>query len=399
MFGGGEWIEFLNSPIGVAVLAVAALPITVVVGYLLIRVGFLLAAAVAGPVHRVTGVVIPEGPAGVVAVTTLLATALVFGVAAPIPDRVGTLGEGGGASETAGGFLDTAFDERDGVARTEDGTVSLGSIGYDRPTPDTAGDRLTDAWLRNGRTPEGARLPNGSVGRLDLYVTVVHGTNVEPLTARDGRHLREIWAEMPVRNPDGSTGIDIHIRDGGALNESVSFGVGDGSDHTRFYTAERMGPRHCRDHLVVLGRPTSTIHGWGTTPGYSSFVTGVPREEQPGNYTHRAGVMTHELLHNVVGHIDDPSLPDGGAHTHEGWLGDDEYLAEATAEQLNRTRFRGSGFYQTEICGGASRDEAGGQAASASGPARGAGAWAPVLRPPWVASAGRPRRRTVRRRA
>lgn len=356
MLAGGAWIEFLNSPVGVAGLAVAALPVTVLVGYLLIRLMFGLASGVAGPIQRVTSVVIPEGPAGVVAVTGLVATALVFGVAAPIPDRVGTLGQGGAASDTAGGFLETAFDERDGVTRAEDGTVSLGSVGYDRPTPDTAGDRLEDAWLRDGHTPGGASLPNGSVGRLDLYVTVVHGSNVEPLTPRDRRHLREIWATMPVRNPDGSTGIDIHVRSGGELNESVSFGAGDGADHTRFYTEERMGPRHCRDHLVVLGNPTSNTHGWGTTPGYSSFVTGVPLEEQRGNYTHRARVMTHELLHNVVGHIDDRSLPDGGAHTHEGWLAGEEYLSPATADQLNRTRFRGSGFYQNEICGGASGD-------------------------------------------
>lgn len=352
MLGGGGWIEFLNSPVGVAVLAVTSLPVVVGVGFLLIRVAFVVGSAVSGPIRRVTGTVVPEGPAGVLAVTGLLATALVFGVAAPLPDEVGSLGEGDGAGGTAGGFLDTAFDERDGVVRAEDGTVTLGSVGYDRPTPDTAGDRLKDAWLRTGRTPEGARLPNGSVGRLDLYVTVVYGSNVDPLSAADERDLREIWATMPVRNPDGSTGIDIHVRDGGELNESVSFGVGDGSDHTRFYTEARMGPRHCVDYLVVLGRPTGNIHGWGTTPGYSNFVTGVPLEEQHGTYTHRARVMTHELLHNVVGTIDDPSLPDGGAHTHEGWLGGDEYLSPATADQLNRTRFRGSGFYENEICGG-----------------------------------------------
>ncbi|WP_254840445.1 hypothetical protein [Natronomonas marina] len=349
MFAGGGLIEFLNSPVGIAVLAVAALPVTVGVGYLLVRIGFRLVSVLVRPTRRVVGL-FPEGPAGVVAVTTLLVTALVFGVAAPLPNRVGTLGDGG-AGDTAGGFLETAFDERDGVVRAGDGTVSLSPTGYDRPEPDTAGDRLKDAWLRAGETPGGTPLPNGSVDRLDLYVTVVHGSNVEPLTDRDRRHLREIWATMPVRNPDGSTGIDIHIRSGGELDRSVTFGVGDGSDHTRYYTEERMGPRHCRYHLVVLGEPTDDVHGWGTTPGYSSFVTGVPLEEQRGTYTHRASVMTHELLHNVVGHIDDPSLPDGGAHTREGWLADDEYLSAATAAQLNETRFRGSGFYQREICG------------------------------------------------
>ena len=353
MFPGGDWVEFLTSPAGIAVLAVVSLLVTACFVYLLARVGYRLLAVAAAPVRKLSGGLVPEGPAGVLAVLFVLSVALVFAVGAPLPDRTGTLGggDGGGASGTASGFLDTAFEERDGVARAEDGTVRLGGAGYDRPQPDTAGDRLQDGWLRAGETPEGAPLPDGSVGRLDLYVYVVHGSNVEPLTGSERRQLRAAWAEMPVENPDGSTGVDVHVVSGGQLDAPVRFGSSDGGDHTRYYTEDVMGPRHCRYHLVVLGEPTSRTAGWGAAPGYSAFATGVRNPDYRGNVSNRVRVITHELLHNVVGHIDEPGLPDRGAHTREGWLGGDEYLSDATAAQLNETRFRGPGFYQNEICG------------------------------------------------
>ena len=350
MSGGGGWVSFFGTPAGIALLSVASLAATALVAYLPARAGYRLMAAVASPVRRLSGLVVPEGPAGVLAVTFLLATAIVFGVAAPVPDRVGTLGDGDGAgSETAGGFLDRAFDDEDGVVRAEDGTVDLSATGYDRPEPDTAGDRLADGWLRAGETPDGAPLENGSVARLDPYVYVVNGTDVEPLSDRERRQLRDVWAEMPVENPDGSTDVDIHVESGDSVGEPVRFGVGD-DDHTTYYTGDVMGPRHYRYHLVVLGEPTSDVRGWGAAPGYSSFVTGVRHPDYDGAVTNGVRVMTHELLHTVVGTIDAGSS-NRRLHTSRGWLGGDEFLASPTADRLNETRLRGSGFYQDEICG------------------------------------------------
>ena len=341
-------MSFLSSPAGIAALSVASLLVTAAVVYVVGRVSYLFARVVLPPLRRLGGLLVPQGPAGFLAVLLVFTTAVVFGVAAPLPDRVGTLGDGG-AGGAAGGFLETAFEDGE-VVRAEDGTVALSPSGYDRPEPDTAGDRLRDDWLRAGRAPGGAPLPDGSVGRLDLYVVVVHGSNVEPLTDRERRQLRRVWAGMPVENPDGSTGIDLHLVDGGGLGEPVRFDADDSGDHTRYYTEERLGARHCRHHLVVLGEPTGRVAGWGAAPGYSAFVTGVRRPESDGSVTNRVRVFTHELLHNVVGLVD---RGDGAIHTSRGWLGGDEFLSGATAAQLNETRFRGSGFYQDEICGNA----------------------------------------------
>lgn len=356
MAGAEEgFLEFLTTPAGIALLAVISLLCTLVVLYLSGRALYAVLRRVLPGMRWVCSKAIPEGPAGVLAVCFVFASLVVFGFAAPIPSDVGTLGGdgGNGASGTASGFLEEAFQDGE-IRRTADGTVALNSATYDRPSPDTAGDRLRDEWLRSGETPEGAPLENGSVERLDLYVYVVHGSNVDPLTQREKRQLRRVWAEMPVDNPDGSTGIDVHVGSGGSIGKPVRFGAGDSADHTRYYTPERMGPRLCRHHLVVLGEPTTRYSGWGSSPGYSSFVTGVQNPDYDGNVTNRVRVMTHELLHNVVGHIDEPGLPDQGAHTDEGWLGGDEFLANATADQLEETRFRGSGFYQNKICGGQS---------------------------------------------
>lgn len=347
---GAAVFEFSNSPAGDAFLAAGSLLTTAVVASWLFRSSDRAVALTAGPVRRATTAAVSSRAVGVLAVVTLSVLVAMVGASAPVPSAVGTFDDEqtDGAAGTAGGFLGTAF-EAGVVFLSGERAVEPESTGYRRPETDTAGDRLKDEWLREGETPEGAPLPDGSVGRLDLYVYVVHGDNVEGLTDREVRQLERVWASMPVRNPDGSTGIDVHVVDGGALNESVQFTQG--SDHTAYYTEAVMGPRLCRYHLVVLGEPTGKTVGWAAAPGYSSFVTGVSEPGRGGNVTNRVRVTTHELLHNVVGSMDDPTLPDGGLHTGEGWLGGDEYLSPETAAHLNETRFRGSTMYQRDICG------------------------------------------------
>lgn len=349
-------IEFLRSSAGTVLLSLISLLAATVSASVSFRVGYRVLAVVAGPVRRVKAMSVPKGPAGILVVSSLFAVIVVLGATAPMPNAVGTFGGGdtGEATATASGVLTTAFDDGDAI-RVSDGTANAAPAGYQRPQPDTAGDRLKDGWVRDGETPDGAPLPNGSVGRLDLYVSVVHGRNVEPLTDREEQQLRRVWASMPVENPDGSTGIAIHLVDGDELDESIQFG--EGSDHTEYYTEDVMGPRRCRYHLVVLGEPTSKTVGWAAAPGYSSFVTGVVDPDYGGAVTNRVRVMTHELLHNVVGRIDGTELPDKGLHTPDGWLGGDEYMSQATSDQLNETRFRGSTMYQRDICGHDRSDE------------------------------------------
>lgn len=351
-----EWgasTGFFASPAGMAVLALVSLFVTALFLYACAGAVYWVSRRLLPRLRWVWSKLVPEGPAGVLAVTFLFATAIVFGFAAPIPSSIGSLGDDadGGAASMTGGFLDQAFENGE-IIQAEDGVVYVETGGYDRPEPDTAGDRLRDDWLREGETAEGAPLEEGSVGRLDLYVYVVHGSNVDPLTDREKRQLREVWARMPVENPDGSTGVDIHVEEGPRLDEEVHFE--DGSDSSRYYASAVPDSRHCRYQLVVLGEPTTKTAGVAFSPGYSSFVTGVRDSRYEGNVTNTVAVATHELLHNVAGRMDGPGLPDGGGHTHEGWLTPEvdgqEFLSPTTAAHLNESRFSGSGLYQNEIC-------------------------------------------------
>lgn len=351
--GVGPSAEFVTSPAGMAAIAVVSLLLTAAFLYAVGGAVYWISSWLVPRVRWAGGKLVPEGPAGVLAVMCLFATVIVFGLMAPVPGSVGSFGDGTGGpgAETTSGFLDQAFEDGK-IIRAEAEVVYVEPAGYDRPEPDTAGDRLRDDWLRAGETPGGAPLPDGSVGRLDLYVYVVHGSNVEPLSVREERQLRDVWARMPVENPDGSTGIDVHVERGGELDHPVTFG-GD-VDPTRYYDSALPPSHRCRYQLVVLGEPTSDTVGRATSPGYGSFVTGVRDPNRGGNVTTTVAVATHELLHNVVGRMDDPRVPGDGGHTRSGWLtptvDEQEYLSKPTADHLNESRFSGSGFYQNEIC-------------------------------------------------
>lgn len=207
--------------------------------------------------------------------------------------------------------------------------------------PDTDNDGLPDRWERAGKTDDGARLPGADPDQKDLYVQVNYGTNAERLSETERAQLRAIWEQMPVENPDGTTGIDIHIIDSGehagSLGEEAVF---DSSQtYSRYYTVRRLGPRQCVYHQVVYGRVDMDAVGYAAAPGYVSIVegAGLPSESfEENRYTLKVGVTTHELLHNVVGRVD------GRTHTSSGWLApsvssQDEQLSRPTAQEINQS--------------------------------------------------------------
>ncbi|MFB6189190.1 MAG: hypothetical protein ABEI57_04850 [Halapricum sp.] len=210
---------------------------------------------------------------------------------------------------------------------------------------DTDGDGLPDSWERAGETPSGASLPGADPNQLDLYVQLNYGSNVSRLTRRERRQLRRTWANMPVENPDGSTGIDLHlVRRGdraGKLGESVSIDRQRVVD--RYYTHERLGSRYCSYHQIVLGtiQDTETI-GYAETPGYAAVLDGSRFESYSGGVSFRVAMITHALLHTVVGRVSD------GVHTDGGWLdypsSGNEHLSQPVIDQLERDGFATSSF-------------------------------------------------------
>jgi hypothetical protein len=153
--------------------------------------------------------------------------------------------------------------------------------------------------------------------------------------------IRTEFEEMPVRNPDDSTGIDVHIRSGGALNRTVTFTGGNFWTLKKRYYANRLGPRTgSYNHLMFVEFDSRGV-GYGEIGGefavVSSDLDGVTRKN----------VVVHELLHNVVGRIETPqACEDDPAHyCGDGWLRhhirhpEDEFLPEPIADQIERDGF------------------------------------------------------------
>lgn len=250
-----------------------------------------------------------------------------------IDEVVGDIKEGRYSGEIPGLF------EGDAVRRGN------GDLAQKEAGVDTDGDGLPDSWEAAGQTPSGASLSGASPDQMDLYVQLNYGSEVEPLDRRERQQLRNVWSDMPVRNPDGSTGIDLHLvyqgDSAGRLGESVPIHSSGAVD--RYYTEQRLGDRYCGYHQVTLGQiqDDETI-GYAETPGRASILDGSRFASYDGGVSFRVAMITHALLHNVVGGAD------GGVHTDGGWLeypaADNEQLSDAVAAQFESDGFVTSSF-------------------------------------------------------
>lgn len=229
---------------------------------------------------------------------------------------------------------DPAVADTDGDGLADGREVELGTDPLD---DDTDGDRLLDGWEVAGESADGAPLPDADPLRMDLYVELLRPEGADRLTAREQATLERYWAEMPVENPDGSTGIAIHVRRQTVAGEVVHVHGDDDRDARDYYDERYLGNRTGEYHLAVL---TSEYEyggsaAFGTAPGRVSVYA-----RWPG---FRADVLTHELLHNVVGRLHGPlALEDDPYHASEGFLtprGAEPYLPASLAERLSEEGF------------------------------------------------------------
>ncbi|AQL43743.1 hypothetical protein BV210_13970 [Halorientalis sp. IM1011] len=350
--------------------------VTVFVAYEFARVGY-AAVRRAGPrTRRVVGFVTPNTPIGKAAFAFCFTILFLIGSVWALPYVIGDIGANSPISDSSDlsnssnpqEALEDANERLDDVLDGDAATHGDGADGartaereYDRPRPDGDGDRLKDSWERAGETPAGVELPNADPDRMDIYLQINYATYTRPLSQQEIAQLKRVFAEMPVENPDGSTGITLHIDDegpyGGALgSEAVYDGTGD-DETTRFYTAGHLGDRRCRYHQIVVGQVDHpTLAGRASAPGFAGYVQSKQNDayqqarssDDPRQVSSRVHVITHELLHNVVGEVD------GSTHTSEGWLApsatpDDAFLSDAAASELNGG-LAGSGYYQEKLC-------------------------------------------------
>jgi hypothetical protein len=232
------------------------------------------------------------------------------------------------------------------AADTDDDGLADGrelGVGTDPLVADTDGDGLLDGWERHEETPAGVALPGADPLAKDLYVQVDYARGTDRPSEGFYSTVAAEFAEMPVDNPDGSSGVSVHVRDGGRVNASVSFTGETGSFWTlkdRYYRSE-LGPRAGVYHQVLVADFEGDEVGYGEVGGEFSVLAA---DLDSGT---RRRVVVHELLHNVVGRVEARGVcPDEPRHyCGGGYLGprivtgDDAYLAEALARQIERDGF------------------------------------------------------------
>jgi hypothetical protein len=323
--------------IPLAAIYVGAILGTVLTGFLLVVLvtkGITLFFTRGGPLVRAYRFVVPNSPLVKMATGIMLLMGVMLLGVAMLPGAIGDLGESGAVS----GADDIAGDPNAGVF--------AGDVVATRPaapaTNDTDGDGIPDAWERAGETPSGAALPGADPQRKDLYVVVGHGEESSPLSDSERQQLRSIWDRMPVSNPDGSTGIRLHLTTEQGPVSGATVGV-NGTEYRGLYSPDRLGPRRCTYRYVALGSVSSDRTAVRVdAPGYAGVVDGQLRSEYTGSASFRVAATTHALLHMVAGELS------GGYHTSDGWLttgSPTEQLSRTTADHLNATGFRSSSAY------------------------------------------------------
>jgi hypothetical protein len=179
----------------------------------------------------------------------------------------------------------------------------------------------------------------------DLFVRVDYAPGIDRLSAAERSALAERFGSMPVANPDGSEGVDLHLVEGDRLDERVTVGSDDEFERLRerYYDEADLGASRCVYHRTLLVYTEGGEYlGVGAAPGYFSVAGGRDRSRVEGALTARSATLVHELLHNVVGELSDPATLDG-YHTDGGWLahqaGGGRYLSEPVADQLSTAGF------------------------------------------------------------
>jgi hypothetical protein len=99
--------------------------------------------------------------------------------------------------------------------------------------PDSDEDGIPDYWEENGVWVKGQYLDLPAWGAdpehkdLFLHYDFQQGYELESEVLES---IREAFAEAPLRNPDGSTGVDLHIERGASIPENIATGFGEDLD-------------------------------------------------------------------------------------------------------------------------------------------------------------------------
>jgi len=187
-------------------------------------------------------------------------------------------------------------------------------LGTDPRDSDTDGDGLLDGWEVEGVKFEDRSRCDGTVPleeygadplRKDLFFELRHkGSGI---TGSEHRSLKSELRNAPVDNPDGSTGITLHM--------DADTGFADiGSSDTDY--GEEFD-ESCRFGVFYFGTVRSgKDNARGMAPGYTSTYYRESFEimrESSDDY-HVYTTFLHELGHNTLGRLDEENAADDDPH-------------------------------------------------------------------------------------
>lgn len=188
--------------------------------------------------------------------------------------------------------------DRDGLI-----TAIEKEVGTDPQSADSSGDGLIDSWKYFQETPGGRPLPNAEPTQMDLYILVLYTDEATPLSTQEKETIKQWWADFGVENLDGTSGINLHITEG--PNNGKVDGEPESKDvvgyRDAFYNKEYMEDKHGTHYLAIFGEieDDRDPDGMAVAGGQTSVVIpGLPSRS-------RLQVLSHELLHNVVGELDE----------------------------------------------------------------------------------------------
>jgi hypothetical protein len=346
----------LPRPLFIAAIFLVTTVVSILVALSTARVIYMLLKHGGPRTKRAWNLLTPNTPVGKVGAGAMIAILVLLGSVWILPYAIGGLSADNPVERQADDTVNDTIARQELDVLSDDVVApdpSGDELPFRRAGSDADGDRLPDSWERQERTPAGVSLPDADPQRMDLYVQVDYGGGTRPLSDAEKGSLESVFADMPVQNPDGSEGITLHIDDqqpgGGPIGENVVVGGDARSDPVRYYSRSVMGARRCVYHQVVFGTiERDGLAGYGHAPGFASVVAGDDYDYD-GDPSARVHVITHHLIHNVVGEVD------GEYHTESGWLAPtvseaDAMLPESVAAAIEADGLTGSGYYQRNYC-------------------------------------------------
>lgn len=199
-------------------------------------------------------------------------------------------------------------------------------LGTDPGKPDSDGDSLSDGAEVNGMLVHGAgvggapalldlRAAGANPLHRDLFVEIDYYAGLAP-NAEVRRMLQEAFANAPVRNPDGKTGITLHLLvddeitghlalptlgDAGTIDESPdAFPQDVWRDFKKIKDAYADPTRHAAYHYALFAH--SIREGTGTGVSFQikghDFAVTLGHADHPSDLM-VAGTFMHELGHNL----------------------------------------------------------------------------------------------------